>query len=693
MAPDERYLEIFLEEADELVRKLDRRLLELERAPGDGDALRSALRLAHTLKGSARMVGLVEVSELGHRLETELKTAAEGAGFTPDAVSRLLARVDELRGRLGEAAPCRGQTPRAAPAADVPGPPAGEKGPEAGGRIRVSTERLEALQNLVDDLAIQKARLVERVERLRRAVAAAGQLPWEDPEGPPCAGEHPRRVMRMLSSKGLALFFDDINRLDQLTSELQDHVLDLRMVPVGDILEGYRRTVRDLARELGKEVEVEVDGKLTEVDRALLDAIQSPLAHLVRNAVDHGIEAPAVRERAGKPRAGRLSLRAYHRGGAVVLEVEDDGKGLDPERIRRRAVEKRLLTPEAAEALPDEETFYLLCEPGFTTRDRVSQVSGRGMGLDVVKTRVERLKGSLSIQSARGRFTRFRLFLPLSVSTLSALVVRVGALRYALPSLFVDRCELADGTELAERDGLWPVGDRMLPVVSLAWALGGEGRLPECRVGLVTLRFRNRQMVIQVDRLEDEMELVVKPLGPHLAGVRFVSGISFLSTGETVPVINVVDLYSRWRDLETRRRFRPQAPEVPRRVLVVDDSVTTRHMEENLLRQMGLETRSASNGAEAWRLLQAERVDLVVTDVDMPGMDGLELARRIRASAALAGLPVVVVSNRATDADQEAARAAGVDAYLTKDRFRQKDFARTVLGLLAPGGAGGEPPA
>ena len=692
MSAERRYLEIFLEEADELVRKLDRRLLQLEQAPGDEEALRSALRLAHTLKGSARMVGLVEVSELGHRLETDLKAAAEGGGFTPEAVSRLLGRVDELRARLAGAAPRKGEAPRSGPAVDVPAGP-GDGARDAAGRIRVSTERLEALQNLVDDLAIQKARLVERVERLRRAVAAVGQLPWDAPEGTPCAGEGPRRVMRLLSSKGLALFFEDINRLDQLTSELQDHVLDLRMVPVGDILEGYRRTVRDLARELGKEVELEVDGKLTELDRALLDAVQSPLAHLVRNAVDHGIEPPAERERAGKPRAGRLSLRAYHRAGAVVLEVEDDGKGLDPRRIRRRAVEKGLMAPEAAEALPDEETFYLLCEPGFTTRDRVSQVSGRGMGLDVVKTRVERLKGSLSIQSAEGRFTRFRLFLPLSVSTLSALVVQVGDMRYALPSLFVDRCELADGAELAERDGLWPVGDRMLPVVSLAWALGGEGRLPQSRVGLVTLRFRNRQMVIQVDRLEDEREMVVKPLGAHLAGVRFVSGISFLPTGETVPVINVVDLYSRWRDLERRRRFRHEARPGPGRVLVVDDSVTTRHMEETLLRQLGLETRSASNGAEAWRLLQSERVDLVVTDVDMPDMDGLELTRRIRAHAALAGLPVMVVSNRAGDADREAARAAGVDVYLTKDRFRQKEFARTVLGLLEAGGTGEGGPA
>ncbi len=395
------------------------------------------------------------------------------------------------------------------------------------------------------------------------------------------------------------------------------------------------------------------------------------------------------RRAAGKAPTAEVTIRAYHKGSAVVIEVEDDGRGLDPAEIRAKAVEKGLLEPEAAAALGDAEVLYLLCEPGFTTRGSVTELSGRGVGLDVVKVQAEKLKGSLVIQGEPGRYARFRLYLPLSISTLSTLLVRAGREVFAVPSLFVDRCLRTSAAQLAERDGTWPYGERVLPVVSLARVLGAEAGEGDAAF-LVVLRFRGRHMILQVDALEDEREVVLKPLGGHLRGVPYVLGASFLTDGPPVPVLNVVDLHARWGALENACRYRPgQAPRPPV-VLVVDDSVTTRHMEQNLLEHMGYAVLVAGDGVEAWKALERERVDAVLTDIEMPVMDGLELTRRIRARDDLARLPVVAVSNRTAEADLEAGYLAGVDAYLRKDRFSQRELGATLGALLARADGPGE---
>ncbi|GAB6061325.1 hybrid sensor histidine kinase/response regulator [Deferrisoma palaeochoriense] len=679
MPVDEKYVRIFLEEAEELLERLGERLLRLEQDPGDTEALRSAMRLAHTVKGSSRMVGLEAVSREAHALEDRLKAAAT-EGFTPDTVTELLQGVDRLRRELeGLSAPA-GPPPSPAGTEPPSAPP-----PDEPARLKVATGRLDELQNLVDDLATQRTAILARMERFRRAFAHLGLLRWQDPDRPlePEEVDALRGMARMVAGRGFSQFLDELGHLDRLVGELQNQVLALRMVPLGDLLEGFRRTARDLARELGKEVEIVVEGRLTEVDRSLLGAIQGPLSHLVRNAMDHGIESPEERERAGKPRRGRLTLRAYHRSNAVTIEVEDDGRGLDPREIRRKAVQKGLLSEEEARTLTDDEALYLLCRPGFSTRDRVSEVSGRGVGLDVVKLRVEKLKGSLVIQSEPGRWSRFRLLLPLSLTTLSALVVRAGDEPYALPALFVDRCESVPVRDLEARGRLWDAGDRVAPVIDLAAALGVERGRPAARVGVVRLRFRNRAMLLEVDRIEGERELVLKPLGPHLAGAPLVLGVSFLPSGEALPVLNVLDLYSRWAEWEANHREVAHAPRGPMRILVADDSVTTRHMLEQVVRASGYEPVLASNGAEAWELLRRERIDLVVTDLDMPELDGYGLIRRIRSTQTTASLPVVVLSNRTGDAER--VQEAGANAFLPKDRFRQREFAAIVSELLGQG--------
>lgn len=714
MGSQRKYLALFLEEGTEILSRLGQAILRLEEVPGDRAALQEALRCAHTLKGGAKMVGLASVSRVAHELEAALQ-AAGGAGGTLDPAegTRFLGLLDQIRavlvllaeGREAEAlaweAPRGGSGPNASEPAPSPAPSPGSAPRPAteaaagerrlgADRVRVAVEKLDALQNLVDDLSLQRTRLLDWGKKLRQGLGPLEKLTAEDVSlaagGAPAAPV--LRAIRFLAQGRLRELLEDLHRLDQVGAEIQSQVFELRMVPLAEVLDAYQRLVRDLGRELGKDVTLVVDGRFTEIDKRLLEAIQGPLTHLVRNAVDHGVETPAERRAAGKAPAGQVVIRAYHKGSAVVIEVEDDGRGLVPAEIRAAAVGKGLLREEEAQALGDTEVFYLLCEPGLTTRRQVSEVSGRGVGLDVVKVQVEKLKGSLVIQSEAGRYTRFRLYLPLSISSLSVLTVRAGSEFYAIPSLFVDRCVRTSASDLGRRDGTWSYGDRVLPVVSLARALGGAAEAAEA-VFLVAVRFRGRHMLLQVDELKEEREVVLKALGSHLREVPYVLGASFLADGPPVPVLNVVDLHARWGTLEAACRYRPGAAVRPILVLVVDDSVTTRHMEQNLLEHMGYSVLTAADGLEAWKILEQRSVDAVLTDVEMPGMDGLELTRRIRARNDLDGLPVIAVSNRTAEADLEAGYLAGVDAYLRKDRFSQRELGATLGGLLARG-AGAE---
>jgi chemotaxis protein histidine kinase CheA len=713
VAVQRKYLEMFLEEGAEIVSKLNQRILSLESTGADGDSLHSAMRLAHTLKGGAKMVGLDNVSRAAHGMESALKSLTGGGdALTPDASTRLLDTLDRIKqvidlvasGNEGEAldidptAPAPRTADAAAPAAEPVSAPAskppGGPGPavvegptprrRGADRVRVSVDKLDTLQNLVDDLSIQKIRIFDHMNQFRRAFSGIEEVAWEIEDRDLSAAEQQtlRKVVRLLTGRAFAGYLEELHTMDQMVAEIQDQVFDLRMVPLAEVLDEYHRNVRDLARELGKDVTLAIDGKFTEMDKRVLENVQAPLMHLVRNAVDHGIESREERVLAGKPAAGRVTIRAYHKGSAVVLEVEDDGRGLDPGRIRTKAVERGLLSDDASRALPVEELYYLLCEPGFSTRGDVTEVSGRGVGLDVVKVRVEKLQGSLVIQSENGRFTRFRMYLPLSVSTLSALIVRAGSAAYGLPSLFVDRCLVADTAQLEARGGTWVHAGRVLPVVSLARALGLEADATPDRTCLAVVQFRGRHMVLQVDALEEEREVVLKPLGNHLREVPYVLGVSFLADGQPVPVLNVLDIHARWAELEAICRFEPGAVTQPPTVLVVDDSMTTRHMEQNVLESLGYQVVQAADGVEAWGILQGRQVDLVLTDVEMPGMDGLELSRRIRECDSTAQLPVVAVSHQVEDADLEAGFLAGMDAYIRKDRFSQKELGATLQGLL-----------
>jgi len=521
--------------------------------------------------------------------------------------------------------------------------------------------------------------------RFSRLLSNMERTSWEgsEEELSPEQRKVARQVVRLLSGRRFSAFFEDIYRLDQIIDEVQGRFLDLRMVPLEEMLDEFYRTVRDLAASLGKQVTLEIDGKFTELDKRILEAINAPLMHLVRNALDHGIESPEERIASGKPPKAKLTIRAYHRGAAVVLEVEDDGRGLDAAHIKQKAVGRGIITEEEAKTLNEDQTFFLLCEPGFSTKDSVTQISGRGVGLDVVKARVQKLRGSLAIKSEKGRWTLFQLEFPPSISSLSAVIVKAGKNRLALPSLFIDQCIKVDSAELVQRGGAWKHRDRVQPVVMLSKVLGFEADNASKRAYLAAIHFSNSNMLIQVDEFGEEREVILKPLGNHLCKAPYVSGLCVLPDGELVPVLNVVDLHAKWSVIETTCRFMAGPTARPPSVLVVDDSAAVRHMEQHALEGLGYTVEQASNGLEAWKRIEKKKFDLVLTDVEMPEMTGLELIRMVRACRQTSDIPVVVVSSRGEDDAVKAGLRAGANAYIVKDRFNKREL-RNTLKAFAP---------
>jgi len=498
-------------------------------------------------------------------------------------------------------------------------------------------------------------------------------------------GHDLERLTAVLDQDGRRLAY-----LDQVARQLDAEVRRVRMLPFAEACQGLERAVRDLAQAGGKQVELVVEGGRVELDRSVLEGLKDPLNHLVRNAVDHGIEPPERRRAAGKLPAGRVTVAAELRGSQVEVVVADDGAGLDLDAVRAVARQRGLAD------LPDgRDLAHLIFLPGFSTAPIITDVSGRGVGLDVVKQRVEQLHGTIELSSETGRGTRFTLAVPLTLTTIRAVLVVAGGQAFAFPTTNVRKLILVDLDDVRRAGGrevLVTEGEGApLLVAALAEALGlavpklvgapAPGRRPALVVAA-----GERRMAFVVDELMTEQEVMVKGLGARIRRVRNVSGGTILPSGRVALVLNVAQLVRSALGRAPGATLAPAAPAaVPaaaKRLLVVDDSITTRTLEKSLLEAAGYQVATAVDGADAWRLLQEQGADLVLSDVEMPGMDGLELTEAIRASPRFADLPVVLLTARASAHDKARGVAVGADAYLVKDEFDQKAMLETVAQLL-----------
>lgn len=624
-----------------------------------GDAS-EARREMHGLKGEARVVGFEHVARLAHALEGLL---AEGAPRSRlDQGVLLVERALELDPDIeppGVGAFLEHDAAPAEPSKALPDEPLSWLASRAEDSfLRVDMALLGRLTR-----SISEVRATER--SLRSLTAELVDLLSDDE----------RERAHHILSLARQIAFDHRQRCDTVTDDLRR----LRMVPLGQLLEPFPRAAAQLARQLGKAVDVVVLGADVEVDRQVLDLIAEPLLHLVRNAIDHGIEAPDVRRELGKHEVGRLILRA-RAAGAVRLEIEDDGAGIDEDAVRASANVGELDGPDAL--------LEVLCRHGMTTRTQVSEVSGRGVGLDVVKRRVESVGGQLLLSTERGRGTTFTLELPSSMVLGTMAIVEVDGARYALSPHEVS--EVVDAREISrERAGggfVVRVGGHAVPLFDLG-ALTERSREARDRPHVLVLRHLDRTIALSIDAFRGTRAISEQRLDPFLQELEIVRSVAVLASGELAVALDPSELLRRADAFLGHETGTPTAErELPRgRVLVVDDSELTRDLIVATLRDMGLEVIEAVDGAGALAHLEAEEVGLIVTDLDMPVLDGFELIRRVRHSRR-ARLPIIVLSTRGDDADVRRASELGADAYLVKSRLEIEHLRRVVRRYVGANG-------
>jgi two-component system chemotaxis sensor kinase CheA len=676
-----KYIDIFLREANEHVTSLQKGLLILEKEPGNTALIHDLLRNAHTLKGSARMVGLEGISAIAHRMEDALQALEEGSKSVDGDVIDLLLQGSDAISRMA-AALARGEESPVDVERFVAAFDQGESTVDAvtgtapreaealGDTVRARVKTLDALVNLIGELIINKKRFEDKTQRLKL-------------------------IARDTQSAGLREFHanleEDVLYLDYLIQELHIQAMSLRMLPLKTITEGFQRMVRDLAKAQGKEIRLEIAGDTIELDRVLLEALKPMFIHTLNNAVDHGIEPPEERVANGKPAKGTIRITARHEANNVRIDIRDDGRGMDPERIKQVALRRGVIDKEEAEVLRNDEALYLTLRPGFSTSEIVTDLSGRGVGMDVVKKNIEKVKGNLVLKSEVGFFTELTLHLPLTLSVIEALMITCGGESFAVPLSYVQesiKIRSEDITTVGGKEVI-PVRGATVPLLSLASLLGLPGRQPlldSAKITAIVLKLRDHSLAFTIDGILGSAEIVVKELGDQLKNVRFVFGATILGDGNPSLILDVPDIFASAEGEAgsgIRRAFEEsRAARVKGNILVVDDSITTRTMERSILITHGYQVITAVSGEDALEKVAIERFDLVISDIEMPGINGFELTRRMRTLEEYREVPVIIVSSLSRDEDKRRAIEAGAQAYIVKGSFEQGTLLDTVETLI-----------
>jgi len=727
----ERLLATFRTEAEEHLQAVSTNLLALERGlpPAEArDVAESLFREVHTLKGAARSVSLLDIESLCQACESLLSriTRDNLALSRPilhslqewaDGVARLLAQGELREGikplieklnrvssepestaapqheaaRPVEATASQAQTPSPA---ETPTRATGSSIPSPN-TIRVDIAKLDELLRQSEDLLSPKLAAQQRLVEARAFVETVTTYLQSFDHGRVEEGQAGLKAgLQKITAQAQELL-GHLQHDAQATTGTVDSLLDearrLRMSPASTVLDVLPRMVRDLAEEQRKDVALAMRGADLEVDRKVLEAIKDPLIHLVRNAIDHGIERPEDRAKSGKRPQGQVAVTvASLEGNRIEICVEDDGQGIDLPRVRGAAARAGLMTPEDAQGLTDDQALDLIYRSGLSTSPIITDISGHGLGLAIVRERAERLEGQIRIETRPGAGTRVRMLLPASIATFRGLQVAVEGKSFLLPHEAVATAMRYSSTEVESVEGHEAVRWHGHPlfVARLAVLLG----LPERRIQpepgskqlCVVLKSADEQMGLLVDEILGDCEVLVKELRSPLIRVRNIAAAGLLGTGEIVLILRPSDLLKSSRVIQ-RQPTVSEAQEAEgrlRKVLVVDDSITTRTMEKNLLEASGYEVRVAVDGIDAWTFLKSEEFDLVVSDVDMPRMDGLDLTAKIRADQKLGNLPVVLVTALESREDKERGIEVGANAYIVKSSFDQSNLLEIIRRLI-----------
>ena len=730
-------MDLFRAEVETHSAALNDGLLGLESNPQAKEKFQALMRAAHSIKGAARIVGIEAVVKIAHVMEDAFVAAQEARASlgsadidvllraldtigriagSPDAsaqgwhtdhageLQELIAAIGEMTSRPAEPS-AQPQAPPPVPAA----PPAGSAAPpdNVDRVVRITAENLDKLMGLAGESLVEARwlqpfsnslmQLKKDQAQLARVLAKFrdsfdGRETDEECERSLSDAHQRAEACRQVLAARIAEFEVFARRSSNLSNRLYREVVASRMRPLSDGVQGFPRLVRDLARTLGKKVDFQIEGLATGVDRDILDRLEAPLNHLLRNAVDHAIERPGERMAACKPPEGKIRLEARHRAGMLSITLTDDGRGIDPEQIRRKIVEKRMVGADMAGDLSEAELMEFLFLPGFSTASKVTEISGRGVGLNVVQSMVQEVGGHVRATSRLGEGTTFLLQLPLTLSVIRTLLVEISGEPYAFPLARIDRSVKVPRSqvELIEGRQFFRLGEDNVALISASQVLevaekgGGADEL-----SVIVLGDQMSRYGLVVDRFLGERELVLRPLDPRLGKLQDIGSAAIMVDGSPVLIVDVEDMVrsidNLLREGRLRRVGRTQgkaAKKGRKRILVVDDSVTVREVERKLLEEGGYLVEVAVNGMDGWNAVRTAPYDLVITDVDMPRMNGIELVASIRRDPSVKNMPVMIVSYKDRDEDRSRGLEAGANFYLTKSSFEDETLLRTVVNLI-----------
>ncbi|MDR0642134.1 MAG: response regulator [Treponema sp.] len=747
----EKYIGKFIEEALDNIGTAESLVFEIRDGVSLEDDLATLLRALHTLKGSSRMLEFKRIEVLSHSLESVFIALKEQRiGFSDAGVKLAMAGLDTLREGLkhikdtGDDAidisfferelaamaanedfslplvpggePGGGEVP----ALEIPGGevPAGEgragrvsgaEAPESGAEapeefhpkavrghekpkqetIRLSLEKidgivksaasLQSLEITAKALAGEYAKLRGMIKNLSRAVKTERNI------NAGLASDF-RKLEKLSAGIGGALKNHAVETGNH-TRDVYDSVISLRMLPISSILDVYPRHVFELAQEMGKKVQLFIEGRENEIDKNIIELLREVFIHTVRNAVDHGIESPAERKAAGKPETGRLEIRCNRESGSMKIVIADDGRGIDTEKIRAKVLKQGYVTESAAASLTREELINFIFQSGFSTAPSLSSVSGRGLGMDVVRSNIDRLKGSVSVESTTGRGTAFTIVVPLSIAALMGLPVSCGDMKFIIPSSFVDTILLIKREEIitvVDRPQI-RCQNRIIKLYYLDQILEIKNRPPpQGTVLVLIIRAYEDEIALAVDAAGSMRTVILKPLPALLQSKAVFSGMVLGEDYEMMPALNmpaVIKLARRIKGISMKKRDL-ESKNVRKSILVVDDSLPTREIESDILKSEGYRVDTAADGAEALNMAKLNHYDLVCTDLNMPQMDGFMLTGNIKKNEELSSIPVIVISSRSDEEDQKRAALLGASRYIVKNSFNNHNLLTAVHELI-----------
>jgi two-component system sensor histidine kinase and response regulator WspE len=744
-------LELFRLEVETQAATLTNGLLGLERQTDTTQHLAELMRAAHSLKGAARIVGRKPAVRVAHGME-ECFVAAQKEKLTLSGtvVDSLLEGVDLLNriaqvpeesfktweasekndidtylNSLTALVDAVGSTEASiapSPAVDRPATlangerstaqeveqPGDREEPTSNRTLRVTAENLNRLMGLAGEALVasrwvdvfstdlQRMKHAQRqlysgVESMRELISATSAGTRELEKLTELRDQVAKSQVALTERLVELEQFD--RRFINFSTRLYHEVLDCRMRPFTEGTQGFHRMVRDVARQLGKKVKLDIKGEATLVDRDILERLKAPLDHLLRNAIDHGIEAPVDRRAQGKPEDGTLELHASHRAGMLLITLADDGRGVDPEAVRDAIVRKKLTTLETTQKMNQAELFEFLFLPDFTLKESVSEISGRGVGLDAVHAMAKDVGGRVRISSQLGRGTRFQLELPLTLSVVRTLLVEIADEPYALPLARIERAIKVSQTSIEVVQGRqhFALDDHQVGLVTAHQVLGlNSSPKTSSEASVIVLGDKAGYYGLVVDRFLSERELVVRTLDPRLGKVKNVSSAALMPDGSPILILDVDDLRRSIENIALGRRQLhrvgtengPKLAVRQKRVLVVDDSLTVRELERKLLHSRGYAVDVAVDGMDGWNAVRNGHYDLMISDIDMPRLDGIELLKLVREDSRLKSLPVMVVSYKDREEDRNRGLEAGADYYLTKASFHDETLLRVVVDLI-----------